>query len=252
MQLAANVFEHELFEEVEILQKVKANKLLEILFSLCLIHDIFRPTPMSKKKFLLIVIAAVFVSVVIALVVFLYKKGASDTPLTTNGRAEGVFDEKATPDVLYEDPAGFSIMHSESITVEDVTPEDEAYYAQLNLTKGGRVLTIIFMDTEFESIEQLLEENPDAPKDASLAGATSMAEISMDQYTYTSEEGEMFLTAGIDQGVLYLIEGSKDGGFWEDTQNMIVSTFTFLNEEEPKDSTSSGADIVYEAEEVIE
>lgn len=159
--------------------------------------------------------------------------------------------EEATPDVLYEDSSGFSIKHPASITIEDITPEEGEFYTLLNLKRGNVAMTIAFKDTIYKSVEDMFEKDSDAPKDTSLIGASSLDGIPVTQYSYNFESREILLSAAIDKGVLYLIEGPKDGGFWEETQNLIVSTFAFAQAEAPSGS-SGGQGVIYEAEEVIE
>lgn len=207
---------------------------------------------MSKKVVLIIVGVFLLGGISIgAFFLFKSKKGQPAPADVQTGFSVNYLAEEATPDVLYEDPSGFSIKHPESITVEDITPEDEIFYAMLSLTRGDESIVIVFKDTEYKSVEDMLEGEEDAPKNAELVGATSMAEIPMSQYSYLLEGKETLLTAGIDQDVLYLIEGPKDGSFWEEAQNLLVSTFTFSTPE-TQASNGGGEAIIYEAEEVIE
>mgnify|MGYP001581749236 CR=1 FL=1 len=158
----------------------------------------------------------------------------------------------ATPDVLYEDSVvGFSIKHPESLTIEDNTPEDELYYISLNLKKGDSMIEVIFKDTEFKNLVEWLKGSGDITNSAELVGATSMDTLSVSQYSYQVNANSMLATVGIDKGVLYLIKGPKDGGFWEDSQNIIVSNFS-LAKSQALTSSGSGEAVIYEAEEVIE
>ena len=105
-------------------------------------------------------------------------------------------------------------------------------------------------DTDYETVEDMMKEDPDTPKDASLIGATSMAGIAVSQYAYTFEGRETLLSAAIDKGVVYLIEGPKDDGFWEKTHNLVISTLAFAGT--TTQAASAGENVIYEAEEVIE
>lgn len=159
--------------------------------------------------------------------------------------------EEATPDVLYEDSSGFSIKHPASITIEDITPEEGEFYTLLNLKRGAEGITVAFKDTEYETVEEMLEKDSDAPRNAALIGATSMDGIPVSQYSYSFNGRDTWLSVAIDKGVIYLIEGPRDGGFWEETQNLVLSTFAFATTQAPS-AGSGGQAVIYEAEEVIE
>lgn len=152
----------------------------------------------------------------------------------------------------YTDSAGFSFKHPESIAVADKTPNDDAYYTLLTLTsktsKGGP-LTIIIKDTSFKTVDDWLAKDSTAPSGATLAGATSLGGISAKQYTKT---GKLW-TVAIDSGILYLIEGTRDGGYWDKVQDLAVSSFTLGKPQAPQPA-SGGSDsgTIYEEEEVIE
>ena len=97
------------------------------------------------------------------------------------------------------------------ITVKDVTPDNEIYYTVLELTEKGMKLTLNIKDTASKTVEDWLKSS-EAPKDLKLYGATSLGETAATQY---ADDSKLY-TVAIDQGVLYFIEGPKDGGFWEE------------------------------------
>lgn len=155
---------------------------------------------------------------------------------------EGI-KEKVAGDLLYEDESGFSFKYPKSVKVSDVTPDESVYYTVLTLSKDGEQIEITVKDVTSKTVEVWLKTT-EAPKGVTLYGATTLGGVSAKQYSGSTK----LYTIAIDQGVLYLIEGPKDAGFWEDAQNVIVSTFAFAGQ-----SPSGASDnTIYEAEEVVE
>src|SRR3989338_6878841 len=89
-------------------------------------HDIFKLSYMSKK---VLIIGGVALAVIVAISSFIIikpkKKLTSDVSKGSERVASSFNEEEATPDVLYEDASGFSLKHPASITIEDITPEEE-------------------------------------------------------------------------------------------------------------------------------
>lgn len=208
---------------------------------------------MSKK---VLIIGGVTLAVIAAISSFVFikpkSKETSDITSGSEQAASAFSDEEATPDVLYEDGSGFSLKHPASITVEDVTPEEEdsPFYTLLDLKRESEGINVAFKDTEYKTVDEMLEKDPNAPKNTSLVGASSMAGIAVSQYAYTFEGKEKLLSVTIDKGILYLIEGPKDNGFWEKTHNLVISTLAFAGS--TPQAASAGENVIYEAEEVIE
>ena len=208
---------------------------------------------MSKK---VLIIGGVALAVIVAISSFIIikpkNKVTSDISSGSEQVASAFSEEEATADILYEDASGFSLKHPASITIEDITPEEEEspFYTLLNLKRESEGITIAMKDTDYETVEDMMKEDPDTPKDASLIGATSMAGIAVSQYAYTFEGRETLLSAAIDKGVVYLIEGPKDDSFWEKTHNLVISTLAFAGTK--PQASSGGENVIYEAEEVIE
>jgi hypothetical protein len=151
--------------------------------------------------------------------------------------------EEVTAEATYADESGFSFGYPKGVIVSDVTPDEDIYYSVLALSKGGNQITLTAKDTKVKTIDEWIEdglgENP------SLYGATTLGDLSARQYTLDSK----LYTVAVGQEVVYLIEGPKDDGFWENTQNLVVSTFKF-----GFDSSDSGGSIetIYEEEEIVE
>ena len=207
---------------------------------------------MSKKILIIGGVVIVILAVVISIVFIKSKKEKASGSDITSDSSTSFSDEEVTPDVLFEDASGFSLKHPLSITVEDITPQekDNPFYTLLNLKKGTEAITVAFKDTEYKTIEEILEKDPDAPKAPLLVGATSMDGIPVSQYSYSFNGKDVLLSLALDKGILYLIEGPLDNGFWEKTHNLIISSISFADK---KASASQGGEsVIYEAEEVIE
>lgn len=157
--------------------------------------------------------------------------------------------EEVTADLTYVDDSGFSFGYPKGINVSDVTPDDEIYYSVLALAKSGSQITITAKDTTTKTVDEWVKNG--IGTNPSLYGATTLGGVSAKQYT----SGSKLYTVAIDQGVLYLIEGPaspsqggpKDGSFWESTQNLVASTFTFGGT-----STGGPSNTIYEEEEVVQ
>lgn len=152
--------------------------------------------------------------------------------------------EVVTGDSNYEDESGFSFDYPKGVKVSDITPESDDYYSKLSLTKGNGKLLITVKDISAKTPDVWLKE--EGYEGATLTGATSLGGISAKQYY----SGDNFITIAIDQGIAYSIVGLKDGGYWEDVQGVLVSSFVFAGN---KPATSGGGDnTIYENEEVVE
>jgi len=188
------------------------------------------------RKSTIVFIAAIFLILGTAggyLIVSSRNKNAS----TFLNRAGILTKEKTTADLTYQDESGFSFGYPKGVKITDVTPDDDQYYSQLEITKGDNKITISVKDAKegFSSGQ------------ATLVGAVSLAGMSAKQYA----SGGQLITAAFDKGVLYLIEGPKDAGFWEDVQNLIASSFS-VGPPQAATADSSGDNAIYEEEEVIE
>jgi len=153
--------------------------------------------------------------------------------------------EEVGETLTYSDASGFSFLYPKSVEVVDETPDDSDYYTLLKLTKGDENLTISAMDVDQKTVTSFLE-NSEKYKKAELYGAISLGSMKAEQYSLGNE----LITITIDQGVLYLVEGPKDGGYWEETQAIVDESFAFGSTAKTSGSASDG--VIYEGEEVVE
>ena len=154
----------------------------------------------------------------------------------------------------YIDEGGFSFQYPQEVKVSDITPQDDLHYSILEITYSGEKgkITITVRDTERGDVEDWLEGDLSSPKLASLVGATSLGQIPAKQYSYSNGAQKMLLTVAVDSGILYLIEGEKDSGFWEEMQNLVVSSFTLNQASQTSSRSAPTESIIYEEEEVVE
>lgn len=151
------------------------------------------------------------------------------------GEASPQFND---PLANYTDLSGYSFSYPETLTVKDVTPNDDTYYSAVELTKGGETIKI---DIKTGNIDPYKTN-----RDAKNIGSVTLAGISMNQY----EVDGRLVSVAIDQGVVYVIDGPKDSGFFEDSQDKIISSFKFAGQ--ASTSTSGGSDNTTYEEEVVE
>ncbi len=190
---------------------------------------------MSKK---IIILVSVCILLLAAGGGYLIVSSKNKSTVTT------VTKEAVLADLEYSDASGFSFMYPKSLRVDDITPSDDSYYSKVSLTKSGSKLTVTVKDEGVKTVDEFLKSD-DYYKNAVLAGATTLAGIPAKEYNLDAKK----ITIALKDGILYLIEGSKDGGFWQDTQDIIVSTFSFGQK---SSGSSSDANTTYEPEEVIE
>lgn len=197
---------------------------------------------MNKKAIILISVLILIVAAGSGYII-VSSKGKSGSASPQAGRGLTT-KETVSADLEYSDASGFSFMYPKSLRVEDITPSDDSFYSKLNLSKSGGKLTVTVKDETSKTIDEFLLSD-DYYKNAALSGATTLAGISAKEY---SLDGKL-ITIALKDGILYQIEGNKDGGFWQSTQAIVVSTFGFGQKSSGSDSD---ANTTYEAEEIVE
>ena len=202
---------------------------------------------MSKKKIIIILSSFAVLIVIAAGILYFFgwkNRNSGESPITSLDQLTG--GGKIAGDLVYEDEAGFSFSYPKEVRVSDQTPEDDSYYTLLTLSKGEEKITISAQDTKETKTEDYIKKSKDY-QIASLYGAVTLGGMSAKQYSLSDK----LLTVVVDKGVVYLIEGPKDGGFWEETQSIVIDSFTFAGSESASGG-SAASDVVYEEEEVVE
>lgn len=206
---------------------------------------------MSKN--LIYAILGLIIIVVLGGVGFLLIKSNSEPATTPAPRDRTILPigEEATVsgDLVYEDSSGFSFKYPKDISVQDITPDDDQFYSVLSLKNKTKAIKLSLSDTKYKTVEEWFKSDPNAPKEAKLTGAVTLASISAKEYA----DQDSIYTVSIDQGVLYVIESPKDGGYWESTHQIVIESFAFKGEEKKTTAGSTTpSDIEYEVEEVVE
>lgn len=196
---------------------------------------------MSKRNVIIAIIITVIVGVGAGVLVFSLQKTKNQNEVNAPLVNSGNFLDNLSPEteevIAYEDESGFSFSYPKSIEIEDITPNDDSYYTELKLTKSGKELMITIKDGNTNPYK--------TDKSAKLTGSTSLGGVASSQY----EVDGKLVSIAIDQGVIYIISGPKDSGFWEDAQTKIVSSFKFAGQS--GNTTATDGNTVYE-EEVVE
>lgn len=198
---------------------------------------------MSKRN-IIVISLGIFATFLVVLVFILGRRAEIKPSPSVNS------ETRENGEKIYQDASGFSFNYPDVATASDVTPEDNSYYSVLEITspKTSGKIKITIKDTKVSSVDEWLYGGEETPKSGKLVGAASLGNLSAKQYSLSRDSENLLLTATVDQKVLYLIEGPKDSGFWEDAQNTIVYSFSL-------GKTTSNAVIdsaTYEAEEVVE
>lgn len=88
----------------------------------------------------------------------------------------------AAPDHIYIDSSGFSFKYPKNVEIEDVTPDDTAYYTELLLSKNLMSLKITVKDITQETIDAWIKDSKDY-KNAKFSKTISLDGVEAKQYT---------------------------------------------------------------------
>lgn len=201
---------------------------------------------MSKK---LLIISLVIILIIGSGLFFFLLKGNQISPLVPQVVKEQLEKLKIDGEEVYQDEAGFVFKYPAKTKVADSTPEEPEYYSLLEITQpqtSGKI-TISIKDTNFTKTADWVKKNL---KEAQLVGAVSLGNIQGTQYIFTSEGQNYLKTVAIDQSIIYEITGLQDSGFWEDSINLITSSFTFGKSQTTQ--SSAREPVSFEEEEVVE
>ena len=165
-----------------------------------------------------------------------------------NRAAQPTIAETVRSEKVYRDESGFSFNHPDSITVSDNTPDDASYYTSLLLKRGTDAMTVYMKDTGYTTTDGWYASEGAGRK---LVGAASLGGIAAQQYT----DNSMLMTVAVDQGVLYVLESTRDTQYWDKVHDMFIDSFKFdavqVEKEVPQVTPDSGG-VIYEPEETVE
>ncbi len=212
-----------------------------------------------NKKTLILVVAAVCLVVGVVGFFILNPKGSTKQTLNEPETQKEVVPSKTYID--YTDAAGFSFNYPDNISLTNRIAEDEEgsdpdAYADLQLfskDKSGSI-NIRIVDTKLKTIEDWKEDNqiPDeiTPTEKKLGSLTAQEFKSKDRV----------MLASIDQGILFTVDMPIiEEDFWNEVYDKVISDFRFgVTETEVAQagsgvtSASSGDEVIFEGEEVVE
>jgi hypothetical protein len=158
----------------------------------------------------------------------------------------------------YNDPSGFSFSYPDNISISNRLSEnvdgavDANAYSDLQLfskDKNGS-LSLKVADTKFKKIEDWLKDNE-------IPATVVPTEKKLgDLKAYEVRTSDRLMLASIDQGVLFTVEMPLiEEPFWNEVYQKVVSGFTFAAPEAASAQTaavSSGEEVIFEGEEVVE
>jgi hypothetical protein len=156
--------------------------------------------------------------------------------------------------IEYQDPAGFSFAYPDNISITNRLIEentDPAAYADLQLyskEKSGS-LSLRITDTTQSTLSAWLKDNNIA--DSNLPQIVTLGTLPAWKVT----TADHILLGAIDHGILFTVEMPLiEQTFWQPIYDQVVSNFSFTTPETSsiQSNTSTGEEIVFESEEVVE
>lgn len=208
---------------------VKTNKNIAIFLLMYVILKLY-----MTKVWIAILALAVILGGGITFLIIKNSQQSSETATQLTQNIDQSVEEEITTK-SYKDEAGFSFNYPDTLTVKDITPNDDSYYSLVDISKGGKSAKITVQDGTYK-----ISEN------AKLVGSTTMAGLPAKQYSY---QGNLVTFANKD-GIMYVVESLDDNDFWTKTHNIIVDSFS-LGSDTKSTSPSGNSGSVIEEEEVI-
>lgn len=151
----------------------------------------------------------------------------------------------------YSDSSGFSFSFPKGLQVSDITPGD--YYSFLEIKDGTKSekISLTVKDTASAGVDKFLEQNSAFPN-PKVVGATTFGGMAAKLIEFNRGGKKLLATLAVAENILYLIEGPKDGSFWEEAQNMIAISFS-IGERASNSSNhgQSASDVISEGEEEV-
>jgi len=205
-----------------------------------------------------IIFGALGLIILIALIFFLFlqKKTVSPTVSDNLNSGETVVPSLTVGSKSYTDPAGFKFSYPEDLTVTEKKTTDQSVYSQLEIKSVDKVggISLKAVDSNLAKIDDYFKDK----KISSFFGEITklkLADIDARQYQINSQ----IITVALDQGVLFTITTdlpAEKKDYWQKANSTLISGFAFVspqnNTSTDTGSSSSGDDVVFEGEEVVE
>lgn len=201
---------------------------------------------MSKKWLILVFI--IILAAEVGTGIYFYNKNKSSTPSKTINLPVSPLPTN-TKTLTYQDESGFNFAYPDNYKISSNNLSDNTYYSDLDVTKGNSVINISIKDTTYKTTDDWVKLDTNAPKGAILQGAVSLSGVQGRQYI----DNNKIFTVAIDQGVLYIITGTKDAS--RSVYDGILTSFAFGQAPTltgSSDSQGSDSNVIYDSEEVVQ
>lgn len=204
-----------------------------------------------------IAIIASITALILFVVIIAFKNQKLNQSTSQTPISESAITPTTVPKIpvkKYFDPSGFEFEYPNQLTMSNVTPLKNSYYADIEGTASGKIekLSIILESTIVPSLSEFIKSNKQIP---SSTTKTRLADLEAIEYTTK----DTFTTIAIDQGALITISTpKKDEKYWSPIHKIITSSFKFV---QPTSSVSNTNDssgsyddggVIFEGEETIE
>lgn len=197
---------------------------------------------MVNKKIVLVVVVVglAFISI---WAVFLNKpKSSLSSPIGQSAEVKEAVPSETTK--TYFDPTGFSFNYPDNLSIANNQTTDSASYADIKLTAAGvnGSLNLKIVDSKYKTLDAYFKANniTEVPKDVTLGTLKAQEVILADKITVIA----------IDQGILFTVDSSKNE-FWNKVYSKVLKDFNFAAPVQDN-TTSTGDDVSFEGEEVVE
>lgn len=130
----------------------------------------------------------------------------------------------------YADPSGFSFEYPDTVIVSP--QQNVRYYALIEITaknKTGDIIIRIFDDTDKAVVGRPIDPiGPSPTPNTQLGGLPA----------YQKEENGKITTIALDKDVIFsiIVNPQNNSEFWEKINNAIISSFAFIQTEQPTQS----------------
>ena len=153
--------------------------------------------------------------------------------------------------VIYDDWAGFRFEYPNILTVKEVELDNPNVYSSLEISgSDGKKLTVRVSDT---TIPSLIEWQKSFNQTNSVRKIDQLTLADLPALKLQYGAPEMVLTVAINQGIIYEVTSTADGGFWDQAHRDITAGWQFnLPVSAATGGSSANTDAVTLVEETVE
>ena len=210
---------------------------------------------MNKK---VLILTFIFLVAGVALLIkFSSKEPIKQKVVTQVTPTDIVPTEKLPSNTLkeYSDPSGFKFSYPEDTEIEIIDNSDNSVYSDLILTSPVATgsISLKVSDTKYKSIEAWKKDNKE------LTSGLEIQDAKLGDLAGISFGSKKKLTQIVfDQGIEFNIDVDlqTEKNYWENVYYSLINSFSFVSNTTSTSNasvdTSSGSDVIFEGEEVIE